>query len=76
MYAALEGLQFAQSRGDQVADIDIHHLYALSEDRYLFDVTYYVDTTGREGVVRTTTNARMVIVRSGNKLLVESMISY
>ena len=76
MYAALEGLQFAQSRGDQVADIDIHHLYALSEDAYLVDVTYYVDTTGREGVVRTTTNARMVIVRSGNKLLVESMIGY
>ena len=76
MRAALEGLQYAQSRGDQVADIDIHYLYALSEDAYLFDVTYYVDTTGQEGVVRTTTNARMVIIRSADKLLVESMISY
>ena len=76
MYDALEGLQFAQSRGDQIAGIDIHHLYALAEDAYLFDVTYYVDTTGREGVVRTTTNARIVVIRSAGKLLVESMIGY
>ena len=76
MYDALEGLQFAQSRGDQIAGVDIHHLYALAEDAYLFDVTYYVDTTGREGVVRTTTNARIVVIRSAGKLLVESMIGY
>ena len=72
----VKGLRSLLGRGDQVAEIDIHHLYALSEDAYLCDVTYYVDTTGREGVVRTTTNARIVVIRSAGKLLVESMIGY
>ena len=72
----LEGMQFAQSRGDEVADIDIHHYLELSEDSYLCDVTYKVDTIGREGLVQTTTNAKILIVRSGDALLVESMIGY
>lgn len=76
MHDALDGLQFAQSKGDKIADIHVNHLAQLSQDVYLFDVTYQVDTTGHEGVVRTTTNARIVIVRSDNKLLVESMANY
>lgn len=72
----LEGMQFAQSRGDEVADIDIHHYLELSEDSYLCDVTYKVDTIGREGLVQTTSNAKILIVRSGDTLLVESMIGY
>lgn len=72
----LEGMQFAQSRGDEVAGIDIHHYVKLSEGRYLCDVTYKVDTTGYEGVVQTTTNAKLIIVESGDKLLVEAMIQY
>lgn len=76
MYDALDGLQFAQSRGDKIADIQVNRLAQLDEEAYLFDVTYQVDTTGHDGVVRTTTNARIVIVRSEGKLLVESMAGY
>ena len=76
MYDALEGYQFAQSKGDKIAGITIHHQLPLEEGKYLVDVTYLVDTTGHEGVVQTTTNCRLVIVRSGDKLLVESKIIY
>ena len=76
MYDALDGLQFAQSRGDKIADIQFNRLAQLDDGAYLFDVTYQVDTTGHDGVVRTTTNARIVIVRSEGKLLVESMSGY
>lgn len=76
MYDALDGMQFAQSQGDEVAEIRVHHYVELEPGTYLCDVTYKVDTTGYEGVVQTTTNAKLILVRSGNKLLVESMIGY
>lgn len=76
MYDALDGLQFAQSQGDELASIQIHHYVQLDEGKYMCDVTYKVDTTGREGVVQTTTNAKMIVVESGGELLVESMIGY
>ena len=76
MYDALEGMQFAQSRGDEVADIQVHHYVQLEEGKYLCDVTYKVNTTGHEGVVQTTTNCKFILVESGGKLLVESMIGY
>lgn len=76
MYDALEGYQFAQSKGDKVAGITINHLLPLEEGRYLCDVTYLVDTTGHDGVVQTTTDCRIIIVESNGKYLVESKIIY
>jgi len=76
MQEALDGLQFAQSRGDEIAEIQVHHFITLPDGRYMVDVTYKVDTTGYEGVVQTTTNAKLILVTSGEKLLVESMIGY
>lgn len=76
MEEALDGMQFAQSQGDEVADIQVHHYIQLPDGKYLCDVTYKVNTLGHEGVVQTTTNVKMIIVESGDKLLVESMIGY
>ena len=76
MANALDGMQFAQSRGDVMDSILVNHYVQLDENVYLCDVTYKVNTTGREGVVQTTTNTRMVIVRQNGKLLVESMMGY
>ena len=76
MAKALDGMQFAQSMGDEIDNIQIHHLAQVSQDSFLVDVTYYVNTTGREGVVQTTNNAKLLLVRSGSKFLVESLISY
>ena len=76
MYDALDGMQFAQSRGDELVEIQVHHYAQLGEGRYLCDVTYKVDTTGYEGVVQTTTNCKIIIVEQNGKMLVESMIGY
>lgn len=76
MRQALEGMKYAQSRGDSVAGIEVRHFVRLDEGVYLCDVTYKVDTTGREGVVQTSTSTRIVIIRSGTKLLVDSMMDY
>lgn len=76
MQKALDGMQFAQSLGDEIDHIDFHHFAQVSEDSFLVDVTYYVNTIGREGVVQTTNNAKLLLVRSGDGFLVESLISY
>ncbi len=76
MLEALDGMLYAQSKGDEVAGITVHHYVQLDENTFLCDVTYLVDTTGREGVVQTTTNARILITRQSGKLLVESMMGY
>lgn len=76
MLEALDGMQYAQSKGDKVAEIRVNHYVELAEDTYLCDVTYLVDTTGKQGVVQTTTNTQMVVVRRDGKLLVESLMGY
>lgn len=73
---AIDGLYYAQSKGDSVASITTNHQIRLEEGRYLCDISYEVDTTGFNGVVRTQTNAKLMIVRSGDQLLVEALMIY
>lgn len=73
---ALDGLQFGQSKGDEVVSITTHIQLRLEDGRYLCDVTYEVDTTGREGVVRTTTNVKLYVIESSGTLKLESMNIY
>lgn len=73
---AIEGLQFGQSKGDEVVSITTNLQMALENDRYLCDVTYEVDTTGREGVVRTTTSVRLYVVKTDSGLKLEAMSIY
>lgn len=74
--AAIDGLQFGQSQGDEVVSITAHLQLRLEEGRYLCDVTYEVDTTGKEGVVRTSTSAKLTIVETDDGLKLESMNIY
>lgn len=76
LQAAIDGLQFGQSQGDEVVSLVTHLQLRIEEGRYMCDVTYEVDTTGKEGVVRTTTNAKFIIVASETGLLLESMNIY
>lgn len=73
---ALDGLQFGQSQGDKVVSLVANHQVRLEEGRYLCDITYEVDTTGKKGVVRTTTNAKLMVVQTDSGLKVESMTIY
>lgn len=76
MYDALDGLEFAQSKGDKVTSIQINHRVKLEEGRYLMDITYLVDTIGWQGVVQITNNVRIIVVETEGKLLVESIVFY
>lgn len=72
---AIAGLQFGQSKGDEIVSI-VTHLRIRLDEKFLVDMTYEVDTTGKEGVVRTTTNARLLIVETEDGMKVESIILY
>lgn len=76
MKEALDGLQYAQSMGDVLDTVTVHHLVELNQETYMCDVTYLVNTTGRQGVVQTTNNAKIIVVLRDGKLLVDSMIAY
>lgn len=73
---ALDGLQFGQSVMDKIVDIQIHHRIPLGGDRYLYDITYLVDTTGKKGVVQTTNNMKVIIAEMNGSLYAEAMASY
>ena len=73
---ALDGLQFAQSRGDKIAGITIHHFVNMGDGKYLVDVNYLVDTTGLAGVVQTSNNLKLIITTTKNGLKTESLVSY
>ena len=73
---ALDGLQFGQSKSDKLVDLTINHAVKISDERYILDVTYVVDTKGRQGVVTTTNYAQYVAVQTEDGLQVEMLLSY
>lgn len=76
LYDAIEGLHYAQSKSDVVVSITNNLQMRLEEGRYVCDITYEVDTTGYEGVVRTTTNVKLFVIDQQGSLKVESMNIY
>ncbi len=76
LYGSISGLEYAQSRGDKLVDMTMHRYVDIGNGYYLCDVTYLVDTTGREGVVQTTTNMKIIVTRTNNGLLVDAMSGY
>lgn len=76
LYTAIDGLRYAQSNGDSIRAVDVHQLAVLDDVRYYCDVTYIVETWGREGAVETTNNIKLIIVETENGLRVEAMTRY
>lgn len=76
MRLALDGLSWAQSNGDKIVSITMNRFVNIGDGKYLCDATYEVDTSGREGVVRTTSNVKFIIVDNGYSLKAEMLISY
>lgn len=76
MKMALDGLSYAQSKGDKIVSITINRMISIGDGRYICDVTYEVDTTGRNGVVRTTNNLQIIVVKTDNGLKAESLSTY
>ena len=76
MFDAIDGLYYAQSYADKIVSITINHRVNIGDGRYMCDVTYVVDTTGRAGVVQTTNNVKIIIVETNDGLKAEAMTSY
>ena len=76
LYDAIEGFEFGQTVGSKIVSLTPHHVVRLAEGKYLYDVTYEVDTIGHKGTVRTTTNARIVVAQTENGLKTEAMSVY
>lgn len=73
---ALDGLQYAQSKGDKIDTITVHHYVNLGNGKYLVDLNYLVNTTGLAGVVQTSNNLKLVITETTHGLKTEALFSY
>ena len=76
MYGSLYGQRATQSRGDTIKEIINNFYFRIDEGMYLCDVTYLVDTIGKQGTVTTTNNVRILIVNTDNGLKVQSVRNY
>ena len=75
--SAYEGLEFGQSRSDTIVSFASNHIIDLKNETYLCDVTYEVDTLGRDGELhRSVNNAWLFLVRTGDGLKAERLLSY
>lgn len=76
MNGAWYGQLYTQSYGDKIVEINNNYFFQLEEGKYVCDVTYLVDTTGKQGVVRTTNNVRIIVVETNVGLRVQTVYSY
>ena len=76
LYTALEGLTYAQSGGDSIQELTINRMVPLEDGFYVCDVTYIVQTYGRNGPVNTTNNMKLMIATEEGELKLKTMESY
>ena len=73
---AIDGLQYAQSWGDNIKEITINRLIDLGDYRYLCDVTYIVETYAKAGLLSTENNLKLILTDSEYGLRIEAMTRY
>jgi hypothetical protein len=74
---AYEGLEFGQSQSDTIVAFTSNYIIDLGNDKYLCDVTYEVDSLGRDGELhRSVNNAWLFLVRADGGLKAERLLSY
>lgn len=74
---AYDSMQWGKSESDTIVEFTSNYLIDLGEGKYLCDVTYSVDSLGKDGVIhRTVSNAQVFLVRTGSGLKAERLLSY
>ncbi len=74
---AYDGLQYGQSKSDTVVSCSPNYIVDLGDGKFLCDVTYEVDSLGRDGALhRSVNNAQVFLVHAGSSLQAERLISY
>ena len=74
---AYEGLAYGQSQSDTIVSFTSNHIIDLGDEQYLCDVTYEVDSLGRDGeLYRSVNNVWLFLVRTDDGLKAERLLSY
>lgn len=74
---AYDGFQYGQSKSDTITSFTSNHIIDLGGGKYLSDVTYEVDSLGRDGKLHhSVNNAQIIFVRTDSGLKAERLISY
>lgn len=73
---ALGGMGWASSHGDYLQSLSLNGAMRLDDDRYVCDVTYLVDTYGQAGLVTTSNNSKLMLLRTDKGLLAMAQASY
>lgn len=74
---AYEGLEFGQSQSDTIVGFRSNYIIDLGDGKYLCDVTYEVDSLGRDGQFhRSTNNILLFLIRTDNGLKAERLLTY
>ncbi len=76
MYKATDGLTWIGTAPDKLLDVTPNRILALSDGRYVYDLTYLVRVNGRNGVSEQSTNVFVVLVEINGELKVESITIY
>lgn len=76
MYRMLDGLHWADAHEDQILSMTYNHIIALSDGRYVCDITYVVNVIGTRDSVEETTYSQIVLVPVKGQLKVESIVNY
>ena len=76
LYTAIDGLNYAQSIRDTIQNRTINQYADLGDGRYFCDMTYTVETVGKNGPVEMTYNMKVVMLQTSVGLRVESMTRY
>lgn len=74
---AYDGLQYGQSKSDTITGFTSNYIIDLGDNKYLCDVTYEVDSLGRDGKLHhSVNNAHIFLVRGSKGLQAERLLSY
>ena len=73
MRTAMEGLKWVTDRGAKISDITVHNRLAMADGRYLWDVTYVVDTKDFAGSIETEARVKLILTETDAGLKTEAM---
>lgn len=75
MRNAMDGLKWVTDRGASISSITVHNRHAMADGRYLWDVSYVVDTKDYDGSIQTTAKVKLIVQQTADGLKTEAMKS-
>lgn len=76
MFKMQDGLQWTDPYEDKILSLTYNHIIALSDGRYVCDLTYVVNVIGDWDSLEETTHSQIVLVPVNGQLKVESIVNY